>query len=275
MANKIYLGDNLSVLKNIPDNSIDLIYTDPPFNTGKIQKRKLIETNLSENGLLGFGGNKYERTEIADYGSFNDKFDNYIDFLKPRMQEAHRILKQTGSIYLHLDFREVHYAKVMMDEVFGRDNFINEIIWSYEWGAKSRTKWSAKHDNILFYAKDKKNYTFNFDKVPRVPYLAPGLAGKEKAAIGKTICDVWTHTIVCTNSKEKQNYATQKPLGILRRIVQVSSSENDLCLDMFAGSGSFGAACLENNRKFIMIDSNKEAIDVMKRRFDGADVAFC
>lgn len=274
MTNKIILADNLTYLKTIPDNSIALVYADPPFNTGRTQSRKAIQTTLSESGLTGFGGNKYERNDVGEYASFNDSFDDYIGFLKPRLNEVKRILAPNGSVYIHIDYREAHYVKILMDEIFGRDNFINEIIWAYDYGAKSKKRWATKHDNILFYAKDKNNYTFNYDKVPRIPYMAPKLAGPEKAAKGKAITDVWFHTIVPTNSREKCSYSTQKPLGILRRIVQVSSNPGDLCLDFFAGSGSFGMACAENDRKFIMIDNSEMAFNVMKKRFGNYNVEY-
>jgi site-specific DNA-methyltransferase (adenine-specific) len=264
--NKIIFGDNLGILKTIPDNSIDLIYTDPPFNTKTKQTRNKIKAVLSDNGLVGFSGDKYNRVIEGQYGSFEDTFDDFIGFLVPRLKEAHRILKSNGSMYLHLDYREVHYIKVEMDKIFGRENFLGELIWAFDYGAISRKKWTMKHNNILYYVKDKDNYTFNFDKIPRIPYKAPGLAGPVKAARGKIIKSVWQETIVCTNSKEKQNYSTQKPLRILNRIVEVSSNPGDICLDFFAGSGSFGQACLNNNREFIMIDSNPEAINIMKKR---------
>jgi len=268
MKGQIYCGDNLSILKTLDGDSIDLIYVDPPYNTGKIQKRNIIKSIKTPDGSKGFGGNNYDNEIIGHSGSFSDSFSDYVGWIRPRLEEAYRVLKQTGSMYLHLDYREVHYVKMVMDEIFGRDNFINEIIWSYDYGAKSKKRWSAKHDNILFYAKNKNKYTFNYDKIPRIPYKAPKLAGPEKAARGKIVTDCWEETIVPTNSKEKQGYATQKPLRILNRIVEVSSNPKDLCLDFFAGSGSFGEACFKNDRDCILIDSNQEAISVMKKRFN-------
>ena len=265
--NQIILADNLEYLKTIPDNSIDLIFTDPPYNIGHTQKRPKISAKISENGLAGFGGNKYDRNIVGQYGSFEDNYDNFIDgFLKPRMIEAHRVLKNNGSFYVIMDYHEVHYLKVCLDGIFGRDNFLGEIIWSFEWGAKSKKKWSMKHNTILCYVKDKKNYTFNYDKVPRVKYKAPELAGKEKAAKGKTICSVWWNTIVGTNSKEKQGYATQKPIAILKPLIEVSSNPGDLVMDPFSGSGSFGMAAAELGRRFIMIDNNPQAAEIMERR---------
>ena len=264
--NKIIFADNLIYLRTIPDGYVDLIYSDPPFNTHKSQKRNKIKAEISENGLVGFGGNVYSRNIDGQYGSYDDNFDDYIGFLKPRLQEAYRILKPNGTMYLHLNWREVHYIKIEMDKIFGRNCFKSECIWHWDYGSKPRNNWAAKHDTILMYVKNEKHYTFNYDKVPRIKYLAPDLAGKEKAAKGKAITNVWWHTIVGTNSKEKQCYSTQKPLGILRRIVEVSSNPNDICLDFFAGSGSLGEACGELNRQFIMVDNNPQAFAIMKKR---------
>jgi len=272
--NNVVLAENLKYLKTMPSESIDLIYIDPPYNTKKTQKRNKIKATISDKGVVGFSGEKYKRTKTGDYGSFEDTFENYIEFMKPRLQEAYRILKPNGSMYLHIDYREVHYIKIEMDKIFGRDNFINEVIWSYDYGAKSKSRWSAKHDNILFYVKNKNHYTFNYDKIPRIPYKAPKLVGPEKAARGKICTDVWEETIVPTNSKEKQGYATQKPLRILNRIVEVSSNPKDICLDFFAGAGSFGKACLDHDREFIMVDENKEAFDIMKNRFENYSINY-
>jgi site-specific DNA-methyltransferase (adenine-specific) len=157
----------------------------------------------------------------------------------------------------------------MLDNIFGRESFLNEIIWAYDYGARSRKKWSAKHDNILLYVKNPKDYIFNYDEIERIPYMAPGLVGEEKAKMGKTVTDTWWHTIVPTNGKEKTGYPTQKPLGILRRIVTVSSNQDSTILDFFAGSGTTGVASMESNRKFILVDKNLEALEVMAKRFDG------
>ncbi len=264
--NKIILADNLEYLKTIPDGYVDLIYTDVPFNSKKVQKRNKIKAEISETGLEGFGGNRYSRNTTGQYGSYNDNFDDYIKFLRPRMIEVYRVLKDTGSFYLHIDYRECAYVKVMLDEIFGRDNFRSELIWSFDFGGISRNNWTNKHNNILFYVKNKKHYTFNFDAIPRIPYLAPGLAGKEKAAKGKIVKSVFWHTIVGTNSKEKQGYATQKPIAILKPFIEVSSNPGDLVLDPFAGAGSLGEACGELNRQFIMIDNNPQAFEIMKKR---------
>jgi site-specific DNA-methyltransferase (adenine-specific) len=271
---KVIFGDNLPVLRSIPDASVDLIYIDPPFNTGKRQSRTQLRTERSENGdRTGFKGQRYTTTLLGSRG-FNDQFDDYLAFLEPRLREAHRILAPHGSFYFHVDYREVHYCKIMLDEIFGRDNFLNEIIWAYDYGARAKNRWPAKHDNILLYVKDNKRYTFNVDEVERIPYMAPGLVGEEKAARGKLPTDTWWHTIVSPTGKEKTGYPTQKPLGILRRIVQASSRPGDLVLDFFAGSGSFGAAAIEVGRRCLLIDNNPEAIEVMKQRFANQDVKF-
>lgn len=269
--NRVYFGDNLSILKAFTDASFDLIYIDPPFNTGKEQKRIEIKTTQSSNGdRTGYQGRRYQ-THIVGEKSYNDIFDDYLGFLEPRIREARRLLKPTGSFYLHLDYREVHYAKVLCDQIFGRECFLNEIIWAYDYGARQKDKWPTKHNNILLYVRDPTQYYFNTDEVDRIPYMAPGLVGAEKAAIGKLPTDTWWHTIVPTNGKEKTGYPTQKPLGILNRIVRASCPPGGLVLDFFAGSGTTGEATF-NHGSFVMIDSNPEAIQVMKRRFQGKDV---
>jgi site-specific DNA-methyltransferase (adenine-specific) len=267
MINKIYLGDNLPILQSMASESIDLIYIDPPFNTGKSQKRTQIKTTRSQSGdRIGFSGRRYETTEIGSK-AYDDFFDDYLAFLKPRLIEAYRLLQPNGTMYFHIDYREVHYCKVLLDQIFGRDSFLNEIIWAYDFGGRSKKKWPAKHDNILVYVKDPKNYTFNVDDIDRIPYMAPGLVGPEKAAKGKLPTDTWWHTIVGTNSKEKTGYPTQKPLGILNRIICASSNPGDTVLDFFAGSGTTGGSCLELNRKFILIDNNPQSLEVMAKRF--------
>jgi len=271
MKNKIYFGDNLEVLKSLKDETVDLIYIDPPFNTGKKQARKQIRVALDENGdRVGFGGNRYQTTVIGER-AYRDYFDDYLSFLEPRLEEAYRALKADGSLYFHIDYREVHYCKILLDEIFGRDSFLNEIIWAYDFGGRSKTRWPAKHDNILYYVKDPEKYTFNREEVDRIPYMAPGLVGKEKAARGKFPTDTWWHTIVGTNSKEKTGYPTQKPAGVLQRIVAASSKRGDLVMDFFAGSGTIGEVCLDLGRNFILVDNNPQAIHVMHKRFDGVD----
>ena len=270
----IYFGDNMDVLKEIESGSVNLVYVDPPFNTGKIQSRKRIETVRSEYGdRTGFQGHTYT-TKVIGEQSFLDIYDDYIRFLRDRIEETERVLTSDGSFFLHLDYREIHYAKVMCDEVFGRESFINEIIWSYDYGGRSKSRWSAKHDNILWYAKDPKNFTYRYDDIDRIPYMAPGLVGAEKAAKGKTPTDSWWHTIVSPNGKEKTGYPTQKPLGIINRIIRVHSNPGDVILDYFAGSGTTGIAALDERRKVILVDNNRQALEVMCKRFDVNQTTF-
>jgi site-specific DNA-methyltransferase (adenine-specific) len=269
-GNRILLGDNLTALKKMESGGVDLIYVDPPFNTGRQQTRLQMKTVRDEKGdRVGFGGRRY-RTELVT-GSragagYSDCFDDFTGFLRPRMEEAYRILSATGSLFFHIDYREVHYCKVMLDEIFGRECFQNEIIWAYDYGARSKKKWPAKHDNILWYTKDPTHYTFNLEECDRIPYMAPGLVGEEKAARGKTPTDVWWHTIVSPTGKEKTGYATQKPLGIMERIVKVHSNPGDRVLDFFAGSGTAGEAAAKYGRRFTMIDKSADAVKIMKRR---------
>ncbi len=264
---EIYLADNLDLLEQTPDASYSLIYIDPPFNTGIAQERTRIKTLQSADGdRVGFGDRRYITTKLSTM-SFSDAFDDYLAFLQPRLEHARRVLTQDGTLYFHIDYREVHYCKVLLDSIFGRSCFLNEIIWAYDFGGKSKSKWPPKHDNILVYVKDPNNYTFNVDSIERIPYMAPGLVGSSKAKQGKLPTDTWWHTIVPTNSSERTGYPTQKPLGILRRIVLASSNAGERVLDFFAGSGTTGAACLETGRRFTLVDSNPDALVVMAKRF--------
>ena len=264
---KIIFGDNLPIVQSLPNDYVDLIYIDPPFNTGKRQQRIRLQTVHDEtNGdRVGFQGKRYRTIKLGVSG-YEDTFEDFLGFLEPRLIEAYRILKPEGSFFFHIDYREVHYCKILLDEVFGRTSFMNEIIWAYDYGARSKNKWPAKHDNILWYAKNPDVYTFNYDEMDRIPYMAPGLVGEEKAAQGKTPTDVWWHTIVSPNGKEKTGYATQKPLGVLQRIVKIHSRPGDLVMDFFAGSGTLGEVAARNGREWLLIDNNPEAIRVMERR---------
>jgi len=264
---KIYLADNLSILRQLPDQCADLIYIDPPFNTGRAQKRVTLRTVHDESGgdRTGFKGRRF-RTERLGTTGYVDSFDDYLGFLLPRLEEARRILKPTGSFWFHIDYRESHYCKILLDEVFGRSHFMNEIIWAYDYGARSKSRWPAKHDNLFWYVMDPENYTFNFDEMDRIPYMAPGLVGAEKAARGKTPTDVWWHTIVSPTGKEKTGYATQKPVGVLERIIKVHTMPGDMVIDFFAGSGTTGEAAGRHGRDFILIDNNPEAVAIMAQR---------
>ena len=273
--NRIVHGDNLEALRGMASGSAALIYIDPPFNTGRRQTRLRIKTVQDEAGdRVGFGGRRYRTERVGSAGDkagYADQFDDFLGFLRPRLVEAHRLLTETGSLFFHIDPREVHYCKVMLDGIFGangsgRECFQNEIIWAYDYGARATKRWPAKHDNILWYTRDPERYTFNLGESDRIAYMAPELVGAEKAARGKTPTDVWWHTIVATNGKEKTGYATQKPMGILERIVRVHSNPGDLVLDFFAGSGTTGEAAAKHGRAFCLVDESDEAVAVMEKR---------
>ena len=263
----ICYGDNLPLLEEMPSGSVDLIYIDPPFNTGRKQARTRLSTVRDESGdRTGFGGKRYRTLKLGEQ-SYNDQYDDYLAFLEPRLREAYRILTPEGSLFFHIDYREVHYCKILLDEIFGRESFINEIIWAYDYGARTKKRWPAKHDNILWFAKTPDRYHFDLEACDRIPYMAPGLVTPEKAARGKTPTDTWWHTIVPPGGRERTGYPTQKPRGILDRIVAVHSRPGDLLLDFFAGTGSFGEAAVEAGRRAILVDSNKEALATMEKRF--------
>ncbi len=268
----IVQSESLQLLQGLPDAFASLVYIDPPFNTGKQQERKRLRTvRDQENGdRTGFGGKRY-RTEVVGRLGFNDQFDDFLAFMEPRLLELHRVLAADGSLFLHLDVNEVHYCKVLLDQIFGRDSFRNEIIWAYDYGGRPKNRWPQKHDNILWYAKDPGNYTFDLAASDRIPYMAPSLVGKEKAARGKTPTDVWWHTIVPTSGKERTGYPTQKPLGILNRIVQVHSRPGDMVLDCFAGSGTTGEAAHLAGRRFLLADEKEEAVQLMASRLQAAN----
>ena len=264
--NEVILGENLEILPEFADGSFQMIYIDPPFNTGDTQTRHSVETVADESGdRTGFGGRRY-RTEMLRSSSYRDSFDDYLAFLAPRLEEAHRLLDRTGTLYFHIDYREAHYCRLLLDEVFGREGFLNEIIWAYDYGGRSKRRWPAKHDTIFVYVKDPESYFFDAEEVDREPYMAPGLVTAEKAARGKLPTDVWWHTIVPTNGSEKTGYPNQKPEGIVRRMVQASTRPGDWCLDFFAGSGTLGAVAQRTGRRYVLVDSNPEAVETARRR---------
>jgi site-specific DNA-methyltransferase (adenine-specific) len=270
----VHRGDNLRVLGAIPPGAFDLIYIDPPFNTGRAQRRTRLRTRRDDSGdRTGFGGRRYSST-ILGSERFADAFDDYLAFLEPRLVEAKRVLRAAGSLFVHLDAREVHYVKVLLDHIFGRASFMNEIVWAYDYGGRSKTKWAQKHDTILWYVKDPSRYTFRASESDRLPYMAPGLVTPEKRARGKLPTDTWWNTIVSPTGKEKTGYPTQKPLAILERIVKVHSRPGDALLDFFAGSGSFGDAADRHGRDVTLVDSSAAAIRVMRKRFEGREVRF-
>ena len=272
-TNEVINGENLAALKSMPDQSFQLIYIDPPFNTGRSQVRTNRSSVSSSTGNLGFQGKRYEQV-VKSVLSYDDDFADYWAFLEPRLIEAYRLLNESGTIYLHLDYREAHYAKVLMDALFGRECFLNEIIWAYDYGGKSKSRWPAKHDTILVYVKNPAKYFFDSATVDREPYMAPGLVTPEKVARGKLPTDVWWHTIVSPTGKEKTGYPTQKPLGILRRIISASSRPGDRVLDFFAGSGTTAQAAFELKRQFVVVDQNPESIEVITSRLNALGVEY-
>ena len=267
-------GDNLGFLATLPDGGFPLIYIDPPFNTGKTQRRTTLRTTRDPEGdRVGFQGERF-RTVRDRVLAYDDRFGDYLDFLAPRLAEAHRVLAPTGTMYIHLDYREVHYARVLLDEIFGRDCLLNEIIWAYDYGARPKSRWPAKHDNVLVYVKDPDNYWFDNEDVEREPYMAPGLVTAEKVARGKLPTDVWWHTIVSPTGKEKTGYPTQKPEGILRRIITASSRRDDWVLDFFAGSGTTGKVARELGRRFVLVDQAPEAVEVITERLGHTGIRY-
>jgi site-specific DNA-methyltransferase (adenine-specific) len=267
-VNLIREGDNLPLLRELPDGIAQMVYADPPFNTGRTQVRRNLATTAAAVGggdRTGFGGRRYTTRLLAE-SSYKDDFDDYLGFLAPRLEELRRVLDRTGTLYLHLDYREAHYVKLLLDELFGRDCFLNELIWAYDYGAKPRGRWPQKHDTILVYVKDPRAYYFDSEAVDREPYMAPGLVTPEKVAKGKRPVSVMWHTIVSPTGREKTGYPTQKPEGLIRRFVQASSRPGDLCLDPFAGSGTLGAAAAKLGRRYLLMDERPEAVEVMRQR---------
>jgi site-specific DNA-methyltransferase (adenine-specific) len=267
----VIVGDNAPAMAGLPDAAFDLIYMDPPFNTGRAQARHTLSVVADEGGdRIGFGGRRYS-SRLLQTLAYDDTFGDYLTFLEPRLRRARELLAEHGTLYFHIDYREAHYCKLLLDEIFGREAFLNELIWSYDYGAKPRRRWPAKHDTILVYVRTPGAHHFDADAVEREPYMAPGLVSAEKAARGKRPTDVWFHTIVPTNGREKTGYPTQKPEGVLRRIVSASSRPGGWCLDPFAGSGTLGAVCRQLGRRFVLIDDNPVAVEVMRERLAGAD----
>jgi site-specific DNA-methyltransferase (adenine-specific) len=265
-VDQILLGENLDLLPALAGESFQLVYVDPPFNTGKRQSRTTLQTVADRHGdRTGFQGRRY-RTAVLSESSYRDSFDDYLGFLAPRLEHARRVLAREGTLYFHIDYRESHHCKLLLDEIFGRDCFLNEIVWAYDYGARAKRRWPAKHDTIFVYVKDPNAYYFDSEQVDREPYMAPGLVTAEKAARGKLPTDVWWHTIVPTNGREKTGYPTQKPEGIVRRMVQASTRPGDWCLDFFAGSGTLGAVAAKLHRHYVLIDSSARAVEVMRAR---------
>jgi site-specific DNA-methyltransferase (adenine-specific) len=271
VGDQILLGENLELLDGLADESFQLVYVDPPFNTGRVQRRSTLAAVRDPEGeRTGFQGRRYS-TRLLSQSSYSDHFEDYLEFLAPRLEHAHRLLKREGTMYFHIDYREAHHCKLLLDEIFGRECFLNEIIWAYDYGARTKRRWPAKHDTILVYVKHPTAYYFDSEEVDREPYMAPGLVTAEKAARGKLPTDVWWHTIVPTSGREKTGYPTQKPEGIVRRMVHASTRPGDWCLDFFAGSGTLGAVAAQLGRPYVRIDSNPQAVEIMQARLGGPE----
>ncbi len=266
MRGQIIHGDNLTVLKSWPSASVNLIYVDPPFGTGQVRSHRRIKTGSGDATRLGFGGRTYQYETVSELAYRDDMpLDEYLEFLRVRLEHMHRVLTDDGSLYVHVDFHAVHYVRVMLDEIFGSERFLNEIIWAYDYGGRHRDRWPRKHDNILFYSKGP-TWTFNRDDIDRIPYMAPGLVGPEKAAIGKLPTDVWWMTIVPTNSRERTGYPTQKPVALIERIIRASSNQGDVVADFFGGSGTTAVAAQRLGRQYVYVDSNEEAVTIAQER---------
>jgi site-specific DNA-methyltransferase (adenine-specific) len=264
-------ADAATVLGRLPDGAFELIYIDPPWGTGRAQRsqRLAVARDEASGDRRGFGGRRYRSRAVGEEMAYADSFADYARFLRPKLERARELLAPVGTLYVHLDYREAHYVKVALDEIFGRACFLNEIIWAYDYGAKPTRRWPPKHDTILVYVRDPEHYLFDAEAVDREPYMAPGLVGPEKAARGKRPTDTWWHTIVATNGSERTGYPTQKPEGVLRRIVAASSRPGGWCLDFFAGSGTLGAVAAQLGRRYVLVDSNAEATAVMRGRLGG------
>lgn len=228
----LYQCDNLKLLKSLPDNYIDLIYCDILYNTGR---------------------------KFKDYDDNLGTPKEVIVWYEPRLLEMKRVLKETGSVYLQMDFRLVHYMKVKMDEIFGFDNFINEIIWKYGLGGSGKKSFAKKHDNILFYTKTN-NYTFNLQ-------YEDATSNKMKGQ-QKKMTDVWDIPNINNMAKERTGYDTQKPVEILNNIISASSNPNDIVSDFFMGSGTTGEVALGLGRKFIGCDIGDNACKIAKERLE-------
>ncbi|MFP4513683.1 MAG: DNA-methyltransferase, partial [Acidimicrobiales bacterium] len=260
----VFLADAESLLPQLADASFQLVYIDPPFNTGKAQQRSTLRTERSDRGdRVGFGGHSYATTELSRIG-YLDAYDDYLGFIAPLLEQAHRLLRRDGTLYFHIDHREAHYCKVALDSIFGRQNFLNEVIWAYDYGGRAKDRWPQKHDTLLVYVKERGAHHFDQDAIERIPYMAPGLVSTDKRERGKLPTDVWWHTIVATNGNEKTGYPNQKPEGILRRVISASSAPGEPVLDFFAGSGTTGAVARELERRFVLVDQNPEAIAVIR-----------
>ncbi len=266
LQGEVVEADNLEVLRTLPDACVGLAYADPPFATGGSRRLASIRTGQGDGTRTGFGGRTYRYEVVSDMAWSDDlPLDRHLEALHARLVEVHRVLAPDGSLYLHVDWRTAHHVRLLLDEVFGPERFLNELVWAYDYGGRSRDRWPRKHDTILWYAKGDA-WVFERDAIDRIPYLAPGLVGPEKAARGKLPTDVWWLTIVPPGSRERTGYPTQKPVRLLERIVAASSRAGDLVLDPYAGSGTTGVAAARLGRRWLLIDRNPDAVRIAKAR---------
>jgi site-specific DNA-methyltransferase (adenine-specific) len=265
-AGAVIEADNLDVLARLPDGSVDLCYADPPFGTGERQRLERIRTGQGEATRRGFGGREYRYRVVSDV-SYDDglAMDEHLAALRLRVEAIHRLLAPHGSVYLHCDWRTAHHVRLMLDDVFGATRFLNELVWAYDYGGRPRDRWPRKHDTILWYAKGD-TWRYDREAIDRVPYMAPGLVGPEKAARGKLPTDVWWMTIVPPGSAERTGYPTQKPVRLLERIVAASSRAGDLVLDPYAGSGTTGVAAARLGRRWLLVDREPAAVAIARAR---------
>ncbi len=259
----LYLCDNLTVMRGLPENFIDLIYMDPPFFTGKERKAK---------SRIRASEDSFEDTWTSD-------IDGYIEWLRPRLVETRRLLRSTGLIYLHLDWHAVHYVKVEMDTIFGYDRFINEIIWRYRTGGLSHNMFARKHDTILVYSKTSK---FKIEPWKEKAYTKSRYrkAGVVNYGSGETeffsdsrgvynfvnASDVWEIPYINSQAKERVGYPSQKPELLLERIIASSTRPGETVADFFCGSGTTGVVAQKLGRRWILVDKSRDAVEVSRFR---------
>lgn len=266
--NQLYQGDNLIIMEKLLEEGyrekLDLIYIDPPFLTNANYKGRIVVENR-------------DAKETLEYFAYRDTwergFASYLEMIYIRLYLLRELLSPKGTIYVHLDYRAVHYVKILMDEIFGRENFLNEVIWAYKSGGTSNRYFSRKHDNILVYSKTK-DYIFN----PQLeksynrglkPYGFKGVEEFEDEIGWYTLVklrDVWQIDMVGRTAKERVGYDTQKPEKLLERIILTSSNEDSVVGDFFAGSGTTGIVAEKHNRRWIMVDKGGLSLTTINKR---------
>lgn len=231
IINNVFYCDNMELLKKIPDESVDLIYCDILYGTGK------------------------------DFGDYQDlKCDRKVieEHYIPRIKEMHRVLKDTGCIYLQMDYRINHWIRCIMDDIFEYDNFVNEIIWKYGLGGSGKKEFAKKHDNLILYGKNKSKYTFNLQ-------YEPATSNRMKGQY-KKMTSVWDIPNINNMAKERNGYSTQKPKALLERIIKASSNNGDIVADFYMGSGTSMVVAKELNRNYIGCDISENAVNITNER---------